>query len=176
MTSTSLLAEEVSLSTFDKIVSVLKRHNARFRIVEHEPEGQSDKIAQIRGNEPQQGAKAILTMSSDKEGKSSFNLVVIPADSGLDFGKLKKHLGKKNTTMAPLDEMEKLTDCVRGSVPPFSFWPSINLLVDESLITRNHESEIVFNAGRLDRSIFLYVADYLRIVSPVTLVNLVKIL
>jgi Ala-tRNA(Pro) deacylase len=161
---------ERALPPFEKIVSFLTQHAASFRIIEHEPEGQSDKIAKIRGNEPQQGAKAILTIST-RSNSSPYTLVVVPANEGLDFGKLKKLIGVKNTTMAPIEDMERLTNCVRGSVPPFSFWPEISLLVDEGLIRRN--TEIVFNAGRLDRSIFLNVRDYVRICKP-RLVNVVK--
>ena len=162
---------EKELSMFDRIVSVLKRHNAEFRVVEHEAEGQSDKIAKIRGNEPKQGAKAILTMSTPTKGEPSYTLAVLPGDEALDFGKLKKLVGIKNTSMAPLDQVEKLTSCVKGSVPPFSFTSHISLVVDESLVKSNEE--IVFNAGRLDRSIFLKVKDYLRVARP-RLVDILK--
>ena len=103
-----------------------------------------------------------------------FTLVVIPGNDGLDFSKVKKLLGCKNTTMAPLEDLERITGCVRGSVPPISFWPEVNLLVDSGVINKN-PVEIVFNAGRLDRSIFLHVADYVRICRP-RLVDIVKTL
>lgn len=167
-----LSIEEKELPMFDRIVSFLHRHEASFRVLEHEAEGQSDKIASIRGNDPKQSAKAILTMSTPPKGECSYQLVVLPGDQALDFGKLKKLVGIKNTSMAPLDHVESLTRCVRGSVPPFSFNPQISLIVDQSLI--NNNQEIVFNAGRLDRSIFLNVKDYIKIVQP-RLVDIIRV-
>lgn len=160
----ALTPEEKILPMFDRLVSFLQRHDAHFRVIEHEPEGHSEKIARIRGNEPQQSAKALLTMSKASSGDVSYHLVVFPGNENLDFQKLKKLVGIKNTSMAPLQNLEALTECVSGSVPPFSFSPKIKLLVDESLI--NNNTEIVFNAGRLDRSIFLNAKDYVRIVAP----------
>jgi Ala-tRNA(Pro) deacylase len=51
-----------------------------------------------------------------------------------------------------------------GSVPPFSFNPQVRLVVDPALVERF--AEIAFNAGRLDRSIVLDSADYVRIARP----------
>ena len=166
-----LLPEEKSMPMFEKIISFLTRQMADFYVMEHEAEGQSDKIALIRGNEPKQGAKAIVTMSSPSRDEQIYYLTVLPGDESLDFGKLKKLIGIKSTSMAPLDHVEVMTGCVRGSIPPFSFSPQINIVVDQSLIDQN--TEIVFNAGRLDRSIFLKVKDYLRIARP-RLVNIIK--
>ncbi len=51
-----------------------------------------------------------------------------------------------------------------GAVPPFSFDPQLTLMVDINLLA---EDQIVFNAGRLDRSVFLRSDDYLRLARPV---------
>ena len=50
-----------------------------------------------------------------------------------------------------------------GSIPPFSFNEALILLADP-LIRENRE--VVFNAGRLDRSIFMNMDDYFRIALP----------
>jgi Ala-tRNA(Pro) deacylase len=57
---------------------------------------------------------------------------------------------------------------VIGAIPPFSFNDQLQVLADP-LIQENEE--VVFNAGRLDRSIFMKLDDYLRIAKP----QLVKI-
>ena len=58
----------------------------------------------------------------------------------------------------------ELTQCVFGAIPPFSFHPELKLVVDPMLFQL--ETEIVFNAGSLERSILLNVEDYGRIVQP----------
>jgi Ala-tRNA(Pro) deacylase len=46
----------------------------------------------------------------------------------------------------------------------FSFNPQVRLVVDPALVERF--AEIAFNAGRLDRSIVLDSADYVRVARP----------
>ena len=58
----------------------------------------------------------------------------------------------------------RLTDCVFGSVPPFSFHEELQLIADPSLLARY--AELAFNAGLLDHSIILNTRDYERIVQP----------
>jgi Ala-tRNA(Pro) deacylase len=53
-----------------------------------------------------------------------------------------------------------------GAIPPVAFNSSLKLVVDKQFLER--ESEIAFNAGRLDRSIVIDAADYARIVCPTT--------
>jgi len=66
--------------------------------------------------------------------------------------------------VAPPGGARPATGCVMGSVPPFSFNPQVRLVVDPALVERF--GEIAFNAGRLDRSIVLDSADYVRIARP----------
>jgi Ala-tRNA(Pro) deacylase len=56
-----------------------------------------------------------------------------------------------------------LTGCVIGAIPPFSFNDQLAVLADP-LIRENEE--VVFNAGRLDRSIFMKPEDFFRIAQP----------
>ncbi len=65
--------------------------------------------------------------------------------------------------IAPRDKAEALTGCPVGAIPPFSFNDELIVLADP-LIAENEES--VFNAGRLDRSIFMQTADYIRLAKP----------
>jgi Ala-tRNA(Pro) deacylase len=65
---------------------------------------------------------------------------------------------------APAEKARQLTGCEMGAVPPFAFDPDLTLVLDPALL--EHE-ELVFNAGRLDRSIFIQKDDYLKIAKPV---------
>ena len=73
-------------------------------------------------------------------------------------------VGVRKATLASPEEAQAATGCVMGSVPPFSFNPQVRLVVDPALVERF--AEIAFNAGRLDRSIVLDSADYVRIARP----------
>ena len=170
---------EEDVSVFDKIVQCLEEGHAEFRVVEHEAENRSNNIVEILtqklGEEVRlsQGAKAMITLSTlhNNQIDNSYNLVVLPGNETLDLKKLASILGVKKVKLAPIEKVEEMTTCIVGTVPPFPFFSSIDLMVDQSLIERN--SEIFFTPGRSDRSIFLKVEDYIRIVSP-RLVNVIK--
>ncbi len=50
-----------------------------------------------------------------------------------------------------------------GAIPPFSFDDCLAVLADPRI---RENPEVVFNAGRLDRSIWMPSDDYLRIAQP----------
>jgi Ala-tRNA(Pro) deacylase len=147
---------------FDQLKTLLQTHNARFRVVEHPAEGQSEKVAAIRGTEVGQGAKAMLCQSKDDAGK--LILAILPGDQKIDFKKLAAAVQVKKTSFAPPEAAMEKTGCVIGAIPPFVFSDDITLVLDPTLIARY--SEIAFNAGRLDKSIIMNTEDYLRIAKP----------
>lgn len=148
---------------YEPLLHLLESNQARFRVIEHLPEGKSDLVAKIRGTSPGQGAKAMLCRS--KDSAELYALVILPGDRKLDFKKVAEVLGIKKATLASPEEAMALTGNVIGAIPPFAD-PGIRLLVDQDLV--NVYEEIAFNAGRLDRSMVLNTQDYLRIAQPVT--------
>lgn len=99
-----------------------------------------------------------------KDGEPAYALVVLPGDRKLDFKRVAQALGMKKATLASPEEAMATTGCVIGAIPPFTEHPALRLVVDPGLVERF--GEIAFNAGRLDRSIVLDSADYLRIARP----------
>lgn len=175
----SLVVEEGNekyMSVFDQITETLSQNGLEFRVVEHEEESRSNSIVEILKRKLDeevslhQGAKSMITVFSSS-GVDSYNLVVLPGDKTIDWKKLAGVLGVKKIKLAPLEKVEEMTRCVAGTVPPFPIFPGINFVVDESLLENN--STIFFTPGRLDRSIFLNIHDYMRILSP-RLVNVIK--
>ncbi|WP_198391049.1 YbaK/prolyl-tRNA synthetase associated domain-containing protein [Burkholderia ubonensis] len=149
-------------SIYEKLVALLDREGARYRVIEHPAEGRSDLVAAIRGTSPGQGAKAMLCKG--KDAGQALILAILPGDRKLDFKKVAAAAGLKKATLASADEAQHETGCAIGAIPPFSFSSAIKLIVDPDLI--GSFDEIAFNAGRLDRSIVLSSADYVRIANP----------
>ena len=147
---------------FDRLNALLLHENARFRVINHPAEGTSEKVAAIRGTLPGQGAKAMLC-----EVKALPDVLILAVLSGnrkVDFKKLGQAVGGKKASLVSPELAVKLTGCVMGAVPPFSFWPNVKLVVDPKLLDE-HE-EVAFNAGRLDTSMVLNAEDYRRIAAP----------
>ena len=147
---------------FDRLVGLLETEKADFRVIEHEPEGRSELISKIRGNHPSQAAKAMVVAVKTADGRK-FVLAVLPGDRRVDFSGIAKAVGGKKAALAAPEEAKRLTECEMGAVPPFSFSGELTLVVDPNLLTHDR---IAFNAGRLDRSMFLATSSYIAVAKP----------
>jgi Ala-tRNA(Pro) deacylase len=157
-----MLAE--TIDTHDRIMALLAGSGAEYRTLDHEPEGRTDLASQIRGHVLSQAAKAMVVAvrSCDNE-RRRFVLAVVPGDRRVNFDAIARAQQGRKASLASAHEAANLTRCEMGAVPPFSFDPKLTLMVDVNLMA---EEQIVFNAGRLDRSIFLRSDDYLRLAQP----------
>jgi Ala-tRNA(Pro) deacylase len=151
------------MDSFDQLVAMLKAGGAEFRVVEHEPEGKSDRVVAIRGTRISQGAKAIVCRiaASDRE---RFVLAIVPGDRRVDTKALADLFGGKRASFVQPEIAEQITGCKIGAIPPVSFDDRLSVVADEAFLQA--EPEIAFNAGRLDRSIVLKAEDYKRIFNP----------
>ena len=147
---------------FERIDALLQESGARYRVIRHPAEGSSERVAQVRGTQVSQGAKAMLCRVKELPGQ--LVLAILPGDRKVDFRKVAQAVGGKKASFASPEEATARTGCAIGAIPPFSFSSDIRLVVDPQLLSR-HE-EIAFNAGRLDTSIVLDAADYARIAAP----------
>lgn len=144
-------------STFHQLITLLDKHQARYRLIEHAPEGKCAAVAQLRGTHPAQGAKALVCHVKGN-GIKQYVLAVLPADCQADLTQVASAVGGTRASLASPAEVAELTGCVFGAIPPFSFHPALKLIVDPLLFARFEE--IAFNAGRLDRSVILNREDY----------------
>ena len=146
-----------------KLITQLDEAGARYRVVEHAPEGQTELVSQMRGNLLSQAVKSLVVLVKIGKKESRYVLVNIPGDRRADLNAVKALYGGTHVMFAPAEKARELTGCEMGAVPPFTFHAQLKLLLDPSLL--EHE-ELVFNAGRLDRSIFIHKDDYLKIAKP----------
>ena len=105
------------------------------------------------------GAKAIV-LKGKKTG--TFYLFVIPEDLKIDQKKVKNIIGE-NISFASPHEVEKVTGCVVGSVPPFGSIIGLKTHADARM---SENTEIFFNAGLLTDSIRMTYHNYIRVEKP----------
>lgn len=146
-----------------QLCTLLDREGAVYRVIEHEPEGRTEFITKIRGNRLEQAIKSIVVQVRMNKKENLYYLANVPGDCRVDLDSIKSHFGAAGIGIAPREKAEALTGCVIGSIPPFSFSDQLTVLADP-LIQENEE--VVFNAGRLDRSIFMKLDDYIRVAKP----------
>ena len=117
-------------------------------LIEHRPVSTAEQAAEARGTPLALGAKTILLRV-----RREMVLLALAADRALDNRAVKRRFGTTNTRFATTDELAELTGLERGAVPPFG--PPVlpfPLYVDAGLAAW---PEIVFTAGRRDRSILI---------------------
>jgi len=150
-------------SIHEKLRALLDENGAEYRVMEHEAEGRTELIAKIRGNRVEQAIKSIVVMIRFGKKETRYCLANVPGDCRIDLDAVRDHFGGTKSAFAPREKAEELTGCVIGSIPPFSFNDQLPVLADP-LIRENEE--VVFNAGSLEKSIFMKMEDYFRIVKP----------
>lgn len=146
-----------------QLCELLDREGAKYRVIEHEPEGRTEVIAKIRGNKIQQSIKSIVVQVRLSRKENMYCLANVPGDCKIDFKGIRNHFNADSVAFASREKAQDLTGCVIGAIPPFSFHDQLQVLADP-LIQENED--VVFNAGRLDRSIFMKLDDYMRIAQP----------
>jgi Ala-tRNA(Pro) deacylase len=148
---------------FDRLVGLLSEAKAKFRVIEHQAEGRSEAISTIRGNRPDQAAKAMVLDLRGGGGGRRHVLAVLPGSRKLDFNAVATLFEARKCGFASPETARELTGCVMGSVPPFSLNPALDIVVDEDLLTND---TLFFNAGRLDRSMELDTKDWVAVARP----------
>lgn len=148
---------------FDRLVALLSEAQAKFRVIEHEAEGRSEKISVIRGNRPEQAAKAMVLDVRGGGGGRRNVLAILPGSAKLDFAAVAQVFEARKCGFASPESAQALTGCVMGAVPPFSLNPDLSVVVDEELLANE---TLFFNAGRLDRSMELDTKDWIAVAKP----------
>ena len=154
---------EPGIDIHTRLCQLLEREGAAFRVVEHVAEGHTEAIALIRGNRLDQAIKSIVVQVRLARKDNRYCLANVPGHRRVDMDAIRAHFGAASVAIANREKAESLTGCVTGAIPPFSFNAELLLLADP-LVTANED--VVFNAGRLDRSIFMRSSDYIRVARP----------
>ncbi|MFD0852989.1 YbaK/EbsC family protein, partial [Actinomadura adrarensis] len=136
---------------------------ARYRLIEHAPEGRTDAVSALRGNEVGHAAKCLIVMVKVGKKQRRYVLAVVPGDARLDLQAVKELAGGSYAGFAATEKAEELAGSVSGTVLPFTFHPDLELVADPALLK---VPELFFNAGRLDRSMALVTEDYVRVAQP----------
>lgn len=105
----------------EKLCTLFDEGKARYRVMHH-PAGErsSASVAELRGTELGQGAKALVCMVKGN-GVKQYVLAVLPADCQADLVKIAHAFGGTRCGLCSASEVMDLTGCIFGAVPPVSF-------------------------------------------------------
>ncbi|MDD5331420.1 MAG: YbaK/EbsC family protein [Candidatus Nanoarchaeia archaeon] len=105
------------MKVFDEIVSLLEKKQVDFEVIEHPPAFTSEDASKIRGSSLKMGTKAMV-LKTDK----NFIMAILSAAKKIDSKKLRELSNSQSLRFATPEEVEKITNCKVGSVPPFQFY------------------------------------------------------
>ncbi|KAB2350407.1 YbaK/prolyl-tRNA synthetase associated domain-containing protein [Actinomadura rudentiformis] len=148
---------------YERLIADLEAAGARYRLIDHPPEGRTEVVSALRGHDVAQAAKCLITMVKIGKKQTRYALAVVPGDARLDLQAVKDLLAGTYVTFASREKAEELAGSVSGTVLPFSYHPQLEVIADPAL---QQVPELFFNAARLDRSIALATDDYLRLAAP----------
>ena len=152
-----------TLDHYERLVADLEAGGARYRLIDHAPEGRTDLVSALRGHDVAAAAKCLIVVVKVGKKQSRYVLAVVPGDARVDLQSVRELVGGTYVAFAGKDKAEELAGSVSGTVLPFSYHPRLELIADPALL---ETPELFFNAARLDRSIALATDDYTRLAAP----------
>lgn len=144
----------------ERLLDLLDRNRATYRLVDHAPEGRTEVVSSLRGHPPAAAAKCMIAMVKLDKKRRRHVLAVVPGDRRVDLDAVKRLYDGRYAGLADAETAERLSGCPTGTILPFTWNDELDLVVDPALY--DHDT-IYFNAGRLDRSVALASADHRRI-------------
>jgi Ala-tRNA(Pro) deacylase len=76
-------------SAYERLIALLEEGNASYRLIYHEPEGQTDKVSAMRGHPVAAAAKCIILIVKIGRKTTRFVLAVVPGNMRVDTGKVR---------------------------------------------------------------------------------------
>lgn len=128
-------------------IRALDAGNVPYRLVSYGDVRSAEEAAEARGIELSALAKTLVVRV--EEGR--YVLVLIGGDKGLDYPKLRAHLGVRRLTMPDPEEAKAATGYARGTITPFGAGDH-PVVIDEGLLTHG---EISLGSGAQNWAIHL---------------------
>lgn len=142
-----------------KLLQYLNEKRVDFHLVEHANAFSARDVANRAGIAQAVFAKTVLVRIDEQPA-----MVVLPANSRIDFALLQETAGGKVAALCPECECEQsFPDCEPGAMPPFGQLYDLPVYVSGNLL---RAERIAFNAGTHTEVMTVPFADFQRLVQP----------
>ena len=148
---------------YQRLLALLDGHGARYRLLDHAPEGRTEIVSGFRGHAPARAAKCVVLRVKVGRKTTRYVLAVVPGDARVDLEAVKRLYEATYVGFADAATAERLAGSASGTILPFAFDSALELVADGGLFDGD---EIFFNAARLDRSVALSSDDYGALARP----------
>ena len=153
------------MSTHDRLMDLLRQRSVEHRVMEHTAMGETRRASEIRSHPIEYAAKSLVLCicGEDEWDIVGYVLAVVCGHRMVDLAAVAALNGGRSAYLAETYVAEQLTGCVSGSIAPFSFDPCLSVVIDHELLD---QPELVFNAGLLNKSLFISPQDYVAVAEP----------
>lgn len=142
-----------------KLKEFLDSQKVKYVSISHSPAFTAMEVAASAHVAGKELAKTVIVKV---DGKMA--MVVLPANSRVDFDILKRQIGAQHVELAAEREFrDNFPECELGAMPPFGNLYGMQLFVSESLA---QEEELAFSAGSHNELIRLKYKDFERLTKP----------
>ncbi len=142
-----------------RLLEFLSENHVDYRLVQHANAYAARDVANRAGISQAVFAKTVLVRIDDKPA-----MVVLPADSRIDFALLQAATGANEVTLCRQDECElSCPDCEPGAMPPLGPLYDLDVYVSGNLLRADR---IAFNAGTHTEVVTMPFVDFQRLVRP----------
>lgn len=152
------LESDIKDAVFERVKSLLNGADVAFEVMEHKEVKTSEEAAKVRNTPMSMAPKAMIMKKKD----GGMVMVCVPADKKVNMSAVKEVVGE-SVDIAPAEEVEEKLGVKVGAVPPFGNVFGIEMYLDQDFWNKD---EVVFNAGRRDRSIKMKAADLIKAAEP----------
>lgn len=149
--------------TYQRLISLLDSTATAYELIDHEPEGTTERVSELRGHPVSEAAKCLILIVKIDRRVTQYVLAVVPGDRRVDLNAIRTLFAARYVGFCGAATAERLAHAVPGTVLPFSFDPELELVADPDVIA---QPRLSFNAARLDRSLAISGADYARLAKP----------
>jgi Ala-tRNA(Pro) deacylase len=149
--------------TYDRLIDLLDNNAIQYLLIDHESEGSTETVSDLRGHPPAHAAKCLVLIVKIDRRTTRYVLAVVPGDRQVDLVAIRTLYDARYVGFCDADTAERLAHAVPGTILPFAFDPQLDLVADHDLAA---QPQLYFNAARLDRSLAMSGADYVRLAQP----------
>ena len=148
------------MNTLQRTLDYLNQNGVPYTHTLHPRAHTAREVAIVEHLPPDKLAKTVVFHSA-----MGYGMAVVRADEFVDFEELRMLLGVPSTRLVSEEELAELFPGGElGAMPPFGNLFGLPVFVDRGLLV---PTNIAFNAGTHRDLIYISVADFLRLTSPV---------
>ncbi|MEU4496012.1 YbaK/EbsC family protein [Streptomyces sp. NPDC023998] len=149
--------------TYERLISLLDSTATMYKLIDHAPEGTTETVSALRGHPVSAAAKCLILIVKIDRRVTRYVLAVVPGNRRVDLNAIRTLFAARYVGFCDAATAERLAHAVPGTILPFSFDPELELVADPNVIA---QPCLYFNAARLDRSLAIAGADYVRLAEP----------